>query len=408
MSIKGKIVAALDIGTTKLACIIAEISDKNIRVVGYGYRQSVDISSSAINDMKLAQLAITKTIADAEKMAGFNISKLVVNISGLRLESVTKLVTNKISSKIVNNSDIMALVSDIKTNFKNNKKEIIHLIPLEYKIDHNTKVTNPRYMSGDYLSGKFYIISVQNSIIKNIENCMKFSTISVNNYISDAYAASLGVMNENELNFGTLVIDIGGNSTSYSIIIDNKLYFIGNCALGGIHITRDIAMMLNVNLDIAENIKLLNNSLVISPIEEKELIKFKLDDDVYPTKLIQLTKVELKNIMLARLEEIIIMVKKDLEENGYSSYAINNIILSGGVANMIGIEKLVEDIFGKNVSIGYPVGIKNLQKDLNNPSFSVALGMITFLKQVMKKEIKTNFEVNNSFVKKIIDYLMSV
>ncbi len=177
----------LDIGTTKLACIIAEISDKNIRVVGYGYRQSVDISSSAINDMKLAQLAITKTIADAEKMAGFNISKLVVNISGLRLESVTKLVTNKISSKIVNNSDIMALVSDIKTNFKNNKKEIIHLIPLEYKIDHNTKVTNPRYMSGDYLSGKFYIISVQNSIIKNIENCMKFSTISVNNYISDAY-----------------------------------------------------------------------------------------------------------------------------------------------------------------------------------------------------------------------------
>lgn len=110
MSIKGKIVAALDIGTTKLACIIAEISDKNIRVVGYGYRQSVDISSSAINDMKLAQLAITKTIADAEKMAGFNISKLVVNISGLRLESVTKLVTNKISSKIVNNSDIMALV----------------------------------------------------------------------------------------------------------------------------------------------------------------------------------------------------------------------------------------------------------------------------------------------------------
>ena len=76
-------------------------------------------------------------------------------------------------------------------------------------------------------------------------------------------------------------------------------------------------MMLNVNLDIAENIKLLNNSLVISPIEEKELIKFKLDDDVYPRKLIQLTKVELKNIMLARLEEIIIMVKKDLEENGY-------------------------------------------------------------------------------------------
>jgi cell division protein FtsA len=408
MSIKGKIIAALDIGTTKLACIIAEISDKNIRIVGYGYRQSAGISSSAITDMKLAQLAITKTIADAEKMAGFNISKLVVNVSGFRLGAVTKLVSNKISSKVVNNSDIMNLVSDIKTEFKNNKRDIIHLIPLEYKIDHTTKVLNPRYMSGEDLSGRFYIVSTQNNIIKNIENCMKFSAVSVKNYISDSYAASLGVMSENELNFGTLIIDIGGNSASYAIIIDNKLHHIGNCCLGGSHITRDIAAILNVNLDIAENIKLLNNSLIISPVEEGELIKFKLDNDIYPTKLIQLTKIDLRNIVVARLEEIINIIKSDLEKSGYSSYSINNIILSGGVSNMVGIEKIVENIFKKNVTIGYPVGIKNLPKDLNNPSFSVALGMIIFLKQVMKKQIKTDFEVKNNFMKKIIDYLMSV
>lgn len=408
MSIKGKIVAALDIGSTKLACVIAEISDKNIRIVGYGYRQSIGISSSAITDMKLAQLAITRTIADAERMAGFNISKLAVNVSGLRLSSDTKLVTNKISSNIVNNSDIMSLVSDIKTDSKNNKKEIIHLIPLEYAIDNNTKVTNPRYMSGDYLSAKFYIISSQNSIIKNIENCMRLSTISINNYISDAYAASLGVISEDELNFGTLVIDIGGNSASFAIIVDNKLHHIGNCRLGGIHITRDIASILNVSVNIAESIKLLNNSLIISPIEEKEQINFKFDNNDYPSKLMQLTKIELKNIIVARLEEIINIVKNNLDKSSYSSYAINNIILSGGVSNMIGIEKLVSNIFGKNAVIGSHHRIKNLQKDLNNPSFSVVLGMIIFLKQVIKKEIKTDFKVKNNFIKKIIDYLMSV
>jgi cell division protein FtsA len=405
---KGKIVAALDIGTTKLACIIAEISDTNIRIVGYGYRQSVGITSSAITDMKLAQLAITKTIAAAEKMAGFNISKLVVNVSGFRLDAITKSVSHKISSKVVNDSDILALVSDIKLDFKNNKQDIIHLIPLEYKIDHTTKIINPRYMSGDHLSGKFYIISTQNSIIKNIENCMRSSTVSVNNYICDSYACALGVVSENELNFGTLVIDIGGNSTSFSILIDNKLHHIGNCVLGGVHITRDIAAILNVNLDIAENIKLLNNSLIVSPVEENELIKFELDDDIYPSKLIELTKIDLCNIIVARLEEIINMVKNDLEKSGYSSYSINNIIVSGGVANMIGIEKLIENIFKKNVSIGYPIGVKDLPKDLHNPSFSVALGMIIFLKQVMKKQIKTNFGVKNNFFKKIIDYLMSV
>jgi cell division protein FtsA len=408
MSINDKIVASLDIGTAKLSCLIAEISDKNIRIIGYSYRQSAGIFSSAVTDMKLAQIEIAKTIADAEKMAGFNINKLVINISGVRLDSITEVVSNKIPHRIIKNSDIMKLVSVIKSYFEEEKKEIIHLIPLEYKIDNINKVINPKYMSADTLEAKFYAISTENTIIKNIENCMKSLTISVNNYVADAYAASLSVINKNELNFGTLVIDIGSNSTSFAIIVENKLYHIDHCPLGGSNITRDIASILNINLDFAENIKLLNNSLIISPINEKDIVKFYIDKDDYPKKLIELTKLELKNIMSARIEEIINMVKSKLQEKGYADHYINNIIITGGVANMVGIEQITFDIFKKNTSIGNPIGIKDLPKDLNNPCFSVAIGMLFFLRQILKKESGGNFEMKNGWIRKAVDYLMSV
>lgn len=405
---KGKIVASLDLGTTKLTCIIAEISNKNVRIVGYGYRKSIGISSSAITDMKAAQMAISRTIADAEKMAGFNIKKLAINISGLRLESSKKSVNNKVKGDLIKNSDIINLVSNIRSNFKNNKKEIIHLIPLEYKIDNNTIVNNPRDMSGDEISAKFCIISVADNVIKNVENCMKSSSISINNYISDVYAASLGVISKNELNFGTLVIDIGGGSASFSIVIDNKLHHIDKCKIGGKHVTRDIATILNINTEIAEKIKIFNNSLLLSPIEENHLIKFTMDDENYPAKAIELTKLELKNIMSARIEEIFNIIKDKLQKSGYQTHFINNIIISGGTANMIGIEKTAEKIFGKPATIGYPVGFKDLPKELHNPRFAVALGMITFLKQIIHKENRGDFEVKNNFIRKIIDYLMSV
>ena len=404
---KGKIVACLDIGTTKMACTIAMVDDQEITLLGYGYRESRGVISGAISDVRLAEKSIANTVGDAEKMAGFNIDRLVVGLSNSQTVSQRKEVSTTIVSDMVKNSDITNLASGIRYEYKKNNRELIHLIPLQYKIDNSTPVQNPRYMFGDLLSSKFHVISTSFTTVKNIENCLKRSQLSVHNYIVESYASALSALSENEMNLGSLVIDIGGSNTSFAVMADGKLVHAGNFPIGGIHVTRDIATILNIDFETAERIKTINNSLIINPLEEKELIKVKSNDE--RIGIVGVTKLELKYIIESRIEEIINSVKTLLDKSGYGSYLINNIVLTGGTASIIGIEKVVNEVFKRQTRIGFPSKIKNLPSELDDPSFSNVLGMLVFLKNIyLKEKIKDGFEAKGSWFKRLVDYLVSL
>ena len=403
---KGKIVACLDLGTTKMVCLIASIMDEKIKILGYGYKESKGIVASAISDMRLAQRSIINAISDAEKMAGFNINRVVVGLSGSQAVSQIREVNSKISSDMVRNSDIASLVNDIRLEYRKNNREVIHLIPLQYKIDDSNLVQNPRYMSGEKLSAKFHVVSASFTTAKNIEGCLKRCQLSVNNYIAEVYASAISSLTDGELNLGTLVIDIGSSNTSFAVMSDGKLVHTGNFPIGGIHITRDIATVLNIDFETAERIKNLNNSLIINPLEEKELIKLKVGGIGDEVDLIRVTKMELRSIIMCRLEEIVESVKKILDKTNYGPYLVSSIVLTGGCSSIIGIEKVVSDIFRKQVRIGYPGKIENLPPDLNDPSFCSSVGILVFLKNIYTREkIKDGFEVKSSWLKKFFDYI---
>lgn len=405
---KGKVVACLDIGTTKLVCVIAAVEGKEITLLGYGYRESKGIIASAISDMKIAQKSITNVVCDAEKMAGFNIDRLIVGLSGAQTLSQKKVVKSKIASDMVKNSDIATLTSSIRQDYKKNNRDLIHLIPLQYRIDDSNPVQNPRYMTGNILAAKFHAVSTSTTTTKNIENCLKRCQLSVYNYIAESYSSALSSLTDNELNLGTVVIDIGGGDTSFSVIFENKLVYTDNFAVGGIHITRDIAMILNIDFKTAETIKNLNSSLIMSSIEEREMINLKADDfDVLDVS--KITKKDLKEIIQSRLEEILESVKSKMEQQGYGAFIINNLVLTGGVSNIIGIDKLASKIFKKPVRIGYPNRIENLPEAFDDPSFCSVFGMLVFLKNIYSKEkIKDGFETKNSFFRRVVDKLMSL
>ena len=405
---KGKVVACLDIGTTKLACVIATVNGNETTILGYGYRESRGIVASAISDMKLAQKSITNVVCDAEKMAGFNIDRLIVGLSGAETVSEKKVVKSKITSEIVKNSDIANLTSSIRAEYKKNNREVIHLIPLQYHIDDSNPVQNPRYMMGEVLSAKFHIVSTSTTTTRNIENCLKRCQLSVCNYISEPYSSALASLSDGELNLGTLLIDIGGGDTSFAVIFNNKLVYTGNFAIGGIHITRDIAMILNIDFDTAETIKNLNNSLSISPIQEREWINLKAYSfDMHNVN--EMTKGNLKEIIQSRLEEILEVVKDKVGKNGYGIFAINNLVITGGVANIIGVDKVAGKIFNKPVTIGYPHCVSSIPEIFNDPSFCSVLGMLNFIKNIyLKEKIRDGFETKNSFFRKFVDRLMSI
>ncbi len=405
---KGKIVACLDMGTSKLVCLIASINNNDdIRIVGYGHKESKGISDSAVSDMKLAQKAITNVVSEAERMAGFNIDRVVVGISGSQVTSARKEVSVKIASDIVKASDIANLASKIRSEFKKNNREIIHLIPLQYRIDDSAPVVNPRYMSGDKLYAKFHVISTSQTTIRNIENCLKRCQLSANNYVVEPHASMLSCLNEGEGNLGTLLIDVGGSSTSFSITLDGKLSYVGNSQIGGMHVTKDVATILNISFDVAEKIKNLNSSLLISPIEEKEIINLKVSSSPNDGPgMIRITRAEFRDIVKSRIEEIFENVKSTLEKAGVPLYLLSNIVLTGGVTSTVGIDKIASEIFGKNVRIGYPNKFNNIASEILNPAHACCLGMLIFLRNMyLKEKIKDGFESRSGWFRKLIEKL---
>lgn len=406
---KGKIVACLDMGSSKLVCIIANIINDEIQILGYGHKESKGISASAISDMRLAQKAITNVVSEAERMAGFNIDRLLVGISGKQVISNRKEFSVKIDSDIVKTSDIANLTNKVRAEFKKNNREIIHLIPLQYSIDDSLPVANPRYMSGEKLNAKFHVVSTFQTTIRNIENCLKRCQLSVNNYIVEPYASSLSCLSDNEMSLGTLLIDIGGSSASFCILVEEKLIYIGNSPIGGNHITKDISMILNVDIEMAEKIKNLNSSLLISPIEEREMIKLRISDPNDGPNMIRITRSELRDIIKSRVEEIFESARACLEKSGVHSHMFSNIVLTGGVTSIVGIDKLASEIFEKNVRIGYPSKFDDVASEILNPSHSCSLGMLIFLQNLyLKERIKDGFESKNGWFKRLIEKLAAI
>lgn len=406
---KGKIVACLDLGTTKTTCIIAAINEREISILGYSYKKSKGINASAISNVRLAQESILKVVSDAEKMAGFNINKLIIGLSGSQITSKISEITNKTSGNTVRNADVTNLARKVLNIYAKSDREIVHLVPLKYKIDDSNYVENPQNMSGKEITTRFHIVSTAKSTTKNIENCLKTCQLSINNYVSEAYCCALSCLSDSEFNIGSLIIDMSASSTSFCVMIDGKFIYNGNIELGGINITKDISTVLNVDFDIAEQIKRLNSSLILNPIEEKELIKMKIGSFSDNFGISRITKKELKEIMSCRIEEIIELVKKDLDENHYGAHLFSNIIITGGVSSIIGIEKIVSKIFNKQAKIGFPQQVVDTNSELSNPSFSSAIGMLIYLQNIYKTQSnKENVGAKESLVKKAVNYLTSL
>lgn len=405
---KEKIVACLDIGSSKLMCLIAAVDSEEIKILGYSHKESKGIVGGAISDMRLAQKAITNTVAEAERMAGLNIERILIGLSGSQISSLRKEENIKIASDMVKSADITNLANKIRGEFRKNNREMIHLIPVQYRIDDSSPVQNPRYMTGNKLFAKFHAISTSQTTIKNIESCLKRCQLSINNYVIEPYASALATLSENEMNLGSLVIDIGGDVTSFCLIMEGKLVYAGHVPIGGNHITKDIATILNIDANSAEKIKNLNNSLIINNFEEKEIIRFKsTENDNLST--IKITRSEMRDIIKSRIEEIFETAKNIMDKSGVPVFLINNIVLTGGVASTIGIDKLASDLFSRNVRIGYPSELHEIPSELAFPSYACCLGMLVFLKNLfMKEKIKDGFETRNHWFKRMIEKLVTV
>jgi len=398
-----QIICCLDLSSSKLICIIANIGIDAVEILGYSHTEAKGISAGAISDVKLAQKTIANSVAEAEKMAGLNIEEVIVSLNESQLKSSYQNASEKIHKEVVQNDTINNLVHKVRISCFKNNKEPIHIMPMQYRIDDSNIIANPRYMSGEKLFAKFHLITASPTTILNIENCFKKSKLSVSKYISSIYASSVACLKENELKIGTLLIDIGSESTSFCLFYSDKLCYRSAISLGGLNITKDISSILGINLAIAEKIKILNNTIILSPIEEQEVIKYRNLEMLQEITNKLPTRLELSAIIQARLEEIFETLSNNLKLAKISFEMISNIVLIGGVSQTVGIDKLAKQIYQKNTRIGYPIKPNNIPAEFNNITNTNALGMIAFMQNEFIKNQGLTPENNENWLKKILN-----
>jgi cell division protein FtsA len=373
------LIAALDIGSSKVCCLIGKIEENGrATVVGIGHQLSRGVKSGAIIDMDEAEMAILTAVHAAEKMSAETIDEVVVNLSGGYPASQTVGVEVAIAGHEVGDSDLRRVLEHGRGIDVGPDRQVIHSIPVGYTIDGNRGIRDPRGMYGDRLGVSMHIVTAASGAARNIATCVNRCHLEVSALVVSPYASGLATLVEDEKDLGVTVIDMRGGTTSIAVFFDGQVVFTDSVAIGGNHVTSDIARGLSTPLAHAERMKTLYGSALSSPSDERELINVpQIGEDGSGTSN-QVAKSILVGIIQPRLEETFELVRARLEASGFDKLAGRRVVLTGGAAQLTGARELAQLVLDKQVRMGRPIRISGLAESTAGPAFSTAAGLIAY------------------------------
>ena len=393
-------IAALDIGTYKVSCVIAKIGrDKKINVVGYGYNASKGIKNGIVTDINQATLSVCNAVEAAEQMANERIDRVIINISGERIKSVIRnstLVLNK--NHPVNENDMNKVVDKGVHKINVEECELIHCLPTNYRLDNGDDIKDPRNIFGETLSVDVLLGLVPDIMYKNVSTVIENAHLEIAGKAFSSYASGLSCLVDDERELGATVIDMGAGTTSIACFKNGYPIYFSSLAVGGNNVTNDIAFGLTTSFSHAERLKTLHGCAFLTSLDQEETI------NVYPVGeeddscIKQVPRAELISIITPRIEEIFEMVNKKLEEVGLHDVSSHRVVLTGGAAQLAGVRDVASMVLDKQVRLGRSKNILSLPDSLSNPSFSTVIGLLLFaLNYTEKKPGKiVNKPISNS------------
>lgn len=367
-----KIIAAIDIGNSKIASMIAKLSpDGTISILGVGNKASEGMQHSVISDVKLARTAIASSIYEAELAAGQNVDAVIVNISSHLIKSNLVKVTTKLNGKQVLASDLEKAADAAIRNVDLSKYEILDNSLLYHDLDNMENIKDPEFMFANTLTSYASMVTVPVKFLINLSTCLLGCQLKVSDFIIGSYASALVCASDEERENGCIVVDIGGDLLEYITIKHNKIMDCGAIPLAGKAITKDIANYFSISFFEAERIKTLHSTLYDFAYDEERAI----DASGAGTNI---SNVLLNQVVRARFEEIISMFMDNITKKKINKECFDNIIFTGGSSNFAGIEDFVKNRFGVKIRKESPKHI-NISEDFDlNASFSATLGLIKY------------------------------
>ncbi len=369
-------VLAIDIGSTKICAIIAQINiDNSIQIIGAGVTKSQGLRRGSITNIELASKSIKSAVSDAKRVAGSDIRSAIVSISGAYTKSLNSNGIVNIPNKEISFKEIERVMHTSLYNANiPNEYEILHALPFNFKVDDQDFIEDPLGMNASRLEVETHIITTQKSNLNNLKKAVRGAGIEVENVVLTGYATSIATLNSDEKELGAAVIDMGGNTCNIIIRAGNSIKYNDFLGVGSSHITSDLSMALHTPLNIADSVKL-NYGSLLTPTND--LIELPIIGDESTTHEVSLEVVH--NVVFARVEETLMILAQFIENSGLRDQIGAGIILTGGFSKMEGIRDLAVATFGSiPVRIARPIQVYGLFEHLREPEYSAAVGLIMY------------------------------
>ena len=396
-------VVALDIGTSKVVCLIGQLTDSHaVEIVALGSYPSSGLKKGVVVNIDATTDAIQKSIDQAKNSFDGKLKNVYVGIAGNHIKSLNSHGIVGIKDKEVTPFDIDRVIEAAQAVAIPSDQKVLHVLPQEFVIDDQDSIREPLGMSGVRLESHVHLVTCANNAIQNIEKCVKRCGITLDGFVLEQLASSYSVLSEDEKELGVCIVDIGGGTTDIAIFNSGSISFTGVIPIAGDQVTSDIAVALRTPTPQAEELKQKYGCAVAEFTTESETIEVAGVGGRAPREL---SRKALAEIVEPRYVELFELVKAEIQRNGFDGKIPAGIVLTGGTSKMEGVVELAESIFQTSVRIGVPENFKGMESVLKNPIYATSLGLLGYGFDQLKQGIA--LEQNRSLFDKAFGWLKS-
>ena len=369
-------ICGLDIGTTKICCVIAEISDSGkLDIIGIGTSPSKGLNKGVVVNIESTVESIRSAVEEAELMGGVQVESAYVGIAGGHIKGFNSHGIIAVKNREVTDLDKERVIEAAKAVAIPMDREVIHVIPQQFILDHQSGIREPRGMSGIRLEARIHIITGAVSSAANIVRSVNKAGLDVDDIIVEQLASAEAVLDADERDLGVALVDIGGGTADLALFSEDAVKYTSVIAVGGNHITSDLAIGLRTPQVEAEKIKRKHGCAVAAMVKSGELVEIPSMGGREPRVI---KRDVLCEIIEPRVEEMFQMIYHDLETSGYLGIIPSGLVITGGAAMLEGMPEVAERVFGLPVRRGNPKGVGGLVDVVNSPQYATAVGLLLF------------------------------
>ena len=386
---RAALVAALDIGTSKVVCLIARLEPGRahdvlrrrshaVEVIGFGHTEARGMKAGGVADLEAADFAIRQAVERAEQSAGVHLESVAVSVSAGRLASERFTASVEVAGPSIRDSDIARLLQAGSQHSVREGRVVLHSLPLGYAIDGVHGIRDPRGMLAQRFGLDMHIVTADVAAPRNLMLAIERGQLSVEAMVAAPYMSGLAALADDEADLGAAVVDLGAGTTTIAVFSGGRFVHADGFAVGGHHVTMDLARGLNARVADAERIKTFYGTVVSGMSDERDMIPVPAvgSDSREPPQVV--SRAALVPFIRPRVEEILEMVRDRLAASPFAAEPQGTVVLTGGASQLAGLVDLASRVLGRQVRIGRPLGVSGLPDAAKGPAFAVASGLLVY------------------------------